>query len=70
MEFEENRRFLLRESLMKPKTGLPNFNFYQFFYDERLSHWKRHLKRNLCIEFKENHLSHISLNHFRNLKLA
>ena len=34
---------------------------HQFSYNERLIHSKRHLKRNLCFDFKENPLSNISL---------
>ena len=39
--------------LKRPKIGLPNLFFHQFSYSERLIHSKRHLKRSLCIEFKE-----------------
>ena len=48
------------QALPKPKIRLLNLDIHQFSYRERLIHSKRHLKRSLCIEFKENPLSHFS----------
>ena len=47
----------LRHSLPKPKTGLQNFDFDEFASGKRLIHSKKHTKKCLFIEFKENHLS-------------
>ena len=49
------------QAFPRPKIALLNLGIHQFSYDERLIHSKRHLKRNLCFEFKENPLSNISL---------
>ena len=49
------------QALSRPKIALLNFTIHQFSYSERLIHSKRHLKRSLCIQFKENPLSHFSM---------
>ena len=48
------------QTLPRPKIALLNLDIHQFSYSERLIHMKRHLKRSLFIEFKENPLSHFS----------
>ena len=44
-----------------PKVELLNLDIHQFSYNERLIHSKWHLRRSLCIEFKENPMSHFLL---------
>ena len=48
------------QALLRPKIRLLNLDIHQYPYSEWLIHSKRHLKRSLCFEFKENPLSHFS----------
>ena len=45
----------LIHALPRPKIELPNLDFHQFSYDERLMQPKKNLKRSLCVDFEENH---------------
>ena len=47
--------------LSKSKIRLLNLDIHQFSYGKRLINSKRHLKRSLCLEFKEIPLRHFSL---------
>ena len=47
--------------LPRSKVELLNSAMHQFSYSGRTIHFKMNLKRSLCIEFKENALSHFSL---------
>ena len=49
------------QALPRPKIALLNLGIHQFSYSELLIHLKKHLKRSLFIEFKENPLNHFSL---------
>ena len=49
------------QGLPRPKIALLNVGIHQFSSSKRLIHSKMHLKRSLCIDFKENPLSHFSL---------
>ena len=42
------------QELPRPKIRLQNLDIHQFSYSERLIHSKRHLKRSLFNELKEN----------------
>ena len=48
-------------TLLRLKIVLLNLGMHQFSCSEWLIHFKKHLKRSLFIEFKENLLSHFSL---------
>ena len=62
MAFKKNcLNSFLMPALLRPKIVLLNLDMHQFSYNKQLIHLKKHLKRSLCIEFKENSLSHFSL---------
>ena len=45
--------YFLIHALRRAKTELPNLNFRQFFYSERLIHSKWHLKRSMILNLKK-----------------
>ena len=47
------RAFFSIYALLRPKIWLPNVDSHQFSYNERLTHSKKHKKKNLHIVFEE-----------------